>query len=355
LIQAQGEEQNTLFRAACEIRARRTGDWVTYSRKVFIPLTDLCRNACAYCGFAQRTRSPLARTLDSGEVLEIAATGRRAKCREALFSMGDKPERRFPSHRAWLCKHGYSSSVEYLAAMCRLVFEETGLLPHSNCGVLDREALGVLQQVNASLGMMLESTSGRLSNPGGAHHRCPDKVPGARFRVLKAAGELGVPFTTGLLIGIGESLEERIEALFAIRALHERYGHIQEVIIQNFRAKADTPFARRAEPEILDVARTAAVARLIFGHQINLQVPPNLSPGAHVLLLRSGINDWGGISPVTKDWINPEFVWPEVASLSASCGEAGLKLKERLPVYPEYFDRVAPLFRKQLSAWGQAA
>jgi len=269
--------------------------------------------------------------------------------------MGDKPERRFPSHRAWLCKHGYLSSVEYLAAMCRLVFEQTGLVPHSNCGVLDREALGVLQQVNASLGMMLESTSGRLSNPGGAHHRCPDKAPGARFRVLKAAGELGVPFTTGLLIGIGESLEERIEALFAIRALHERYGHIQEVIIQNFRAKAGTPFDRRAEPEILDVARTVAVARLIFGHQINLQVPPNLSPGAHVLLLRSGINDWGGISPVTKDWINPEFAWPAVASLSASCQEAGLRLKERLPVYPEYFDRVAPLFRKQLSAWGQAA
>ena len=235
------------------------------------------------------------------------------------------------------------------------MFERTGLVPHSNCGVLDREALGVLQQVNASLGMMLESTSSRLCNPGGAHHGCPDKAPGARLKVLEVAGELGVPFTTGLLIGIGESLEERIEALFRIRSLHERYGHIQEVIIQNFRAKPGTPFAGRAEPDALDVARTAAVARLIFGHHINLQAPPNLSPGAHALLLRAGINDWGGISPVTKDWINPEFAWPEVASLSASCQEAGLKLKERLPVYPEYFDRVSPLFRRQLEAWGQAA
>ena len=270
------------------------------------------------------------------EVLAIARAGRRAGCKEALFSLGDKPELRYPEHREWLEGLGFHSTVDYLQAMCRLVFEETGLLPHANPGVLSRAEMEMLQPVNASMGMMLESASRRLLAPGEAHYLCPDKVPDTRLRALKAAGELRIPFTTGILIGIGESLDERVDALFAIRDLNDTYGHIQEVIVQNFRAKADTQFAGRAEPTALDVARTAAVARLIFGAEINLQVPPNLTPDAYGFFLLSGINDWGGISPVTRDFINPEMAWPQIAALRAVTEEAGFELRERLTTYPEY-------------------
>jgi len=220
--------------------------------------------------------------------------------------------------------------------MCRLVFEETGLLPHANPGVLSRDEMRELQPVNISLGMMLETTSRRLLAPGQAHYRCPDKVPEVRLQALDTAGELGIPFTTGILIGIGETPEERVDALLAIRQLHEKYGHIQEVIVQNFRAKSDTLFAGRNEPSALDVARTAAVARLILGSQVNLQVPPNLTGDAYEFYLLAGINDWGGISPVTRDFINPEMAWPEVAALRSVTGAAGFTLRERLAAYPEY-------------------
>jgi FO synthase len=270
------------------------------------------------------------------EVLEVARAGRKAGCKEALFSLGDKPELRYPEYRAWLGERGLGSTIEYLRAMCALVFEETGLLPHANPGVLSREEMFELQPVNASMGMMLESTSRRLMAKGEAHYRCPDKVPEVRLQALRTAGELRIPFTTGILIGIGETAEERVEALFTIRDLHERYGHIQEVIVQNFRAKEDTLFAGRAEPTALDVARTAAVARLILGDQINLQVPPNLSPDAHGFFLLAGINDWGGISPVTRDFINPEMAWPQIRALQSVTEDAGFELRERLAVYPEY-------------------
>ncbi len=336
LIHARGGELLDLLKRAAEVRDRLTGRTVTYSRKVFIPLTNLCRDRCAYCGFARRPDDPLAHTMTPEEVLATAQAGRRAGCKEALFSLGDKPELRYPEYRAWLASRGYGSTVEYLHAMCRLVFHETGLLPHSNPGPLGREEMRMLQPVNASLGTMVESVSARLAANGAAHHGCPDKTPRARLAALEAAGELRIPFTTGILIGIGETPEERVDSLLAIRGIHERYGHIQEVIVQNFRAKADTPFADRAEPGALDVTRTAAVARLVFGGGTHLQVPPNLTACAYGFYLLAGIDDWGGVSPVTRDFINPEMAWPDLAALRSVTRDAGFELRERLAAHPEY-------------------
>src|SRR5579862_33800 len=336
LIHATGDELQQLLKEASLLRDLRTGRVVTYSRKVFIPLTNLCRDRCAYCTFAREAGDKSAHTMTPDEVLAVARAGKRAGCKEALFSLGDKPELRYPEHREWLERLGFHSTVEYLHAMCQMVFEETGLLPHANAGVLSREEMELLRPVNASMGMMLESTSRRLMQAGEAHYQCPDKLPDTRLRVLEAAGELKVPFTTGILIGIGETLEERVDALFAIREINETYGHIQEVIVQNFRAKADTQFAGRAEPPALDVARTAAVARLILGGAVNLQVPPNLSQDAYGFYLLSGIIDWGGISPVTRDFINPEMAWPQIETLRSVTREAGFELRERLAAYPEY-------------------
>ncbi|MEO8131139.1 MAG: 7,8-didemethyl-8-hydroxy-5-deazariboflavin synthase CofG [Bryobacteraceae bacterium] len=336
LIGATGDELAQLLDAARKTRNRRTGKTVSYSRKVFVPLTNLCRDRCAYCTFARPAEDSTAHTMTPGEVLAVAEAGRRAGCKEVLFSLGDKPELRYPAHRVWLAGQGFGSTIEYLAAMCKLVFEETGLLPHSNPGVLTRGDIDLLRPVNASMGMMLESTSDRLLEPGEAHYQCPDKTPAVRLRTLRNAGEARVPFTTGILIGIGETHEERVEALFAIKDLHDQYGHIQEVIIQNFRAKPDTLFAHRDEPGLLDLTRTAAVARLIFGEEVNVQVPPNLTPGGYSALLDAGINDWGGVSPVTCDFINPERAWPKLIHLRSVTARAGFELRERLPVYPRY-------------------
>ncbi len=328
-----------LLESAARVRDQRTGRIITYSRKVFLPLTNLCRDRCGYCTFARTPGDPKAHTMTPEEVLAIAEAGRRAGCKEALFSLGERPELRYPAYRRWLLDRGYETTIDYLAAMCRLVYERTGLLPHSNPGTLSHEEVAKLAPVNASLGMMLETASNRLLLAGMAHHACPDKVPAARLATLRAAGELGVPFTTGILIGIGETFEERTEALQAIREIHQRYGHIQEVIIQNFRAKPDTRFALQPEPDAEDLSRTAAMARLIFGSEIHLQIPPNLTPDSYGLFLRAGINDWGGISPVTLDHINPEKAWPEVRRLRQVTASAGFELRERLAVYPEYTTR----------------
>jgi FO synthase len=336
LIGATGPDPEDLFQAAAQLRELRTGRIISYSRKVFIPLTNLCRDRCGYCTFAREQGDPRAHTMTPDEVAGVAEAGRRAGCKEALFSLGERPEIRYPAYREWLADNGYASTIDYLAAMCRLVLEQTGLLPHANPGTMNHPEIEKLQPFNASMGMMLETVSDRLLRPGEAHHACPDKVPAARLATLKAAGELGVPFTTGILIGIGESLEERVDSLFAIREIHERYGHIQEVIVQNFRAKADTRFAQWPEPSALDLARTAAVARLIFGSEVNIQIPPNLTPESYGYFLRAGINDWGGISPVTLDFINPEKVWPEVRRLREVTTQAGFELRERLAVYPEF-------------------
>jgi 7,8-didemethyl-8-hydroxy-5-deazariboflavin synthase CofG subunit len=336
LIRATGNDLLDLLCEASEIRDRRSGRAITYSRKVFIPLTNLCRDRCAYCTFAREPGDRSAHTMTPEEVLAVARAGKKAGCKEALFSLGDKPELRYPEHREWLNRRGFRSTIEYLEAICRLVFEETGLLPHANPGVLSRDETQLLRPVNASMGMMLETTSARLMKRGEAHYQCPDKFPVARLEVLKDAGELGIPFTTGILIGIGETLNERVDTLLAIRDLHEKYGHIQEVIVQNFRAKPDTLFANKPEPTSLDLARTAAVARLIFGAEINLQAPPNLSHDSYGFLLLAGINDWGGVSPVTPDFINPEMAWPQIARLRTVTEEAGFELRERLTAYPHY-------------------
>jgi 7,8-didemethyl-8-hydroxy-5-deazariboflavin synthase CofG subunit len=358
LIRAGGGELLGLMREASAARDLRTGPVITYSRKVFIPLTNLCRDRCGYCTFAREPGDPKAHTMSPDEVLAVARAGQKAGCKEALFSLGDKPELRYPEYRDWLEQRGFRSTIEYLRAMCQLVFEETGLLPHANPGVLSREEMEQLRPVNASMGMMLETASRRLLDPGEAHHGCPDKVPKIRLAALETAGELRIPFTTGILIGIGETLDERVDALFAIRELNEKHGHIQEVIVQNFRAKPDTLFANRLEPTTLDVARTAAVARLILGAAINLQIPPNLSQDGYGFYLLSGINDWGGISPVTRDFINPEMAWPQIAALRSVTREAGFELRERLAAYPEYLHdsrwMPEPLRRRAL-AWTDAA
>jgi FO synthase len=336
LIEGTGSDVPTLMAAAGKLRDQYHGRTVTYSRKVFIPLTNLCRDVCGYCTFVKQPDEPEAHTMTPEEVLVVARTAKRAGCKEALFSLGDKPELKYPSHRRWLEERGYSTTIEYLRAMCELVYRETGLLPHVNPGVMTDEEVACLREVSVSMGIMLETASTRLLRPGGAHHRCPDKVPDKRLAMMDAAGRARAAFTTGILIGIGETAEERVDALFAINEMHDHYGHIQEVIIQNFRAKPDILMRDHPEPTLLDMLRTIAVARLVLGGQMNIQAPPNLTPDAYQLYLLAGINDWGGVSPVTRDFINPEKPWPKIAELAESSAGAGFELRERLALYPEY-------------------
>ena len=355
LAGATGADLAALMAAASRLRDRRSRRVVTYSRKVFIPLTNLCRDQCGYCTFVRRPGDPKAHTMTPDEVLAVAETGRRAGCKEALFSLGDKPELRYRSYRTWLTDRGYRSTLAYLREMCQLVFERTGLLPHANPGVLTPDDVTMLRPVNVSLGLMLESISPRLLEKGGAHRGCPDKVPNLRLATIAAAGEQGVPFTTGILIGIGETREERVDALFAIKELHDRYGHIQEVIVQNFRAKPDIRMRDWPEPGPLEMVRTIALARLILGREVAVQAPPNLTPEAYQFYLLAGIDDWGGVSPVTRDHINPERAWPKLDELRRVTAEAGYELRERLAIYPEYVRRaerfLADPLRGRVAAW----
>ena len=330
-----------LLQAAGAVRDRMKGRCVSYSRKVFIPLTHLCRDYCGYCTFRADPQAGVRPYMTPDDVLAVAEAGRVAGCKEALFSLGDQPERLFPEARDFLAKLGFDCTLEYLAAMCELVLEKTGLLPHSNPGVMGSEDLRRLRETNVSVGLMLESASPRLGRPGGAHWRAPDKVPALRLRTIGNAGHLSIAFTTGILIGIGETPEERVEALLAIRAAHERHGHIQEVIIQPFRVKPDIRMAQAPEPSNEDLLRTIAVARLILGGEMNVQSPPNLLSEDYPDLLQAGINDWGGVSPVTKDFINPEAAWPQISSLAARTASAGFVLRERLAIYPEFSSRPA--------------
>jgi FO synthase len=328
-----------LLAAATELRARGKGNKITFSKKVFIPLTTLCRDYCGYCTFRKDPGQPGAHFMTPEQVLALAEQGRRAGCKEALFSLGDQPERIFPEAREFLRSQGFARTLDYLAAMCELVLERVGLLPHANPGVMDKAILSRLKESNASVGLMLENASPRLMRDGLAHAKAPDKVPALRLRTMEEAGKLSVAFTTGILIGIGETPEERIDSLFLIRAMHERYGHIQEVIVQNFRAKPEIPMAGHPDPTLDDMLRTLAIARLILGPEMNLQAPPNLSYADFPRLLEAGINDWGGISPVTKDFINPEAAWPQIARLKAETESRGFLLSERLALYPEFFAR----------------
>jgi len=338
LAGARGAEHPALWAAAAAVRERGRAPGVTYSRKVFIPLTNLCRDVCSYCTFARDEDDPRVHTMSPDEVLAVAEAGARRGCKEALFCLGDRPEVRWPRYRDTLRRFGHESTHAYLVAMCREVLERTGLLPHPNAGILSRRELAELREVAPSQGLMLESTAERLCGPGGPHERAPDKRPATRLAMIAKAGELGIPFTSGILIGIGETARERVEALLALRALHERHGHLQEVIVQNFRAKADTPMGAAGEPGLLELMSACATARLVLGPDMNLQAPPNLSADYGPLLL-AGINDWGGISPLTPDFINPEAPWPNLERLAALCAEAGHALRERLTVYPEYAAR----------------
>ncbi|BCL15784.1 bifunctional FO biosynthesis protein CofGH [Micromonospora sagamiensis] len=342
LLTARGDALAELFAVAAGIRdaglreAGRPGV-ITFSKKVFVPLTRLCRDRCHYCTFATVPHRLPAAFLDRDEVLAIAREGAAQGCKEALFTLGDRPEERWPAARRWLDERGYDSTLDYLRACAVAVLEETGLLPHLNPGVLSWSELQRLKPVAPSMGMMLETTATRLwSEPGGPHFGSPDKEPAVRLRVLDDAGRVGVPFTTGILIGIGETLAERVDALFAIRRAQREYGHLQEVIVQNFRAKPDTAMRGMPDAELHDLAATVAVARVLLGPKARIQAPPNLIAGEYDLLLRAGIDDWGGVSPVTPDHVNPERPWPQLDELAKHTAAAGFTLRERLTVYPEY-------------------
>jgi 7,8-didemethyl-8-hydroxy-5-deazariboflavin synthase CofG subunit len=329
----------TLLSAALEVRQRFKPGIVTYSRKVFIPLTNLCRDYCGYCTFRRDPGQPGAHTMTPDEVLEVACAGEKLGCTEALFSLGDKPELAFPEMRESLRHLGYKSTLHYLEAMCELMLRETTLLPHPNPGLLSAEWVARLANVSPSMGLMLETTNASLLEAGAAHDNAPDKVPAKRLRTIEEAGKQNVPFTTGLLIGIGETTEDRVDTLLAIRKLHRRYGHIQEVIIQNFRAKPDIPMHDWPEPTQSEMMRTIAVARLLMP-DVNIQAPPNLSAPYYDELLDAGINDWGGVSPLTPDFINPEKPWPHLEQLKSRTEARGYRLRQRLPVYPEFVPAV---------------
>lgn len=338
LLGSDDRELDDLLEHASAMRNGGKGRVVTYSPKVFLPVTNLCRDRCRYCTFRKDPWDDGAWTMTAEEVQDWSRRGAKLGCHEALMCLGDRPETAFRQYRALLGVLGFESTIDYVVRCCEVALDE-GLWPHTNAGVLTGEELERLRPVNVSMGLMLENVSPRLMARGGPHHAAPDKDPAVRLRSIADAGDLKIPFTTGILIGIGETLEERADSLIAIRDLDDRYGHIQEVIIQNFRAKPEIPMAEAPEPGELEMARTVATARLVFGPDMNVQAPPNLSPNAHRLLLRAGINDWGGISPLTRDYVNPEAPWPHVARLAQTCAAEGFQLAPRLPIYSEFVER----------------
>jgi FO synthase len=329
-------DDGPLLSEAARLRDEGKGRIVTYSRKVFVPLTTLCRDRCTYCTFAKPPGAG-GMYLEPEEVLGVVKAGAGRDCTEALFTLGDRPEDRWPKAREFLAAHGHASTLSYVEAMSRLVMEETPLFPHANPGVMTREEMAALRPCNPSMGLMLENVSPRLLEKGMPHFDCPDKDPAIRLEVIDQAGELRVPFTTGILVGIGETNQEIIRSLLAIDERQRRWGCVQEVIVQNFRAKADTPMRGHAEPLPAWFARVVAVARWLLGPEMNLQVPPNLTEHFE-MYLKAGINDWGGVSPLTIDWVNPEQPWPHLEELAARTRAAGYELVPRLPVYPEFID-----------------
>jgi len=353
LITCSDDELPSLLTAATAARQRFKSNLITYSRKVFLPLTNLCRDYCGYCTFRRDPGQSGAHTMNPDEVLELAKAGEKLGCTEALFSLGDKPELAFPEMRSTLQRLGYKSTLHYLEAMCELVLRETSLLPHPNPGLLSAEWIARLSAVSPSMGLMLETTNDHLLAPGAAHDNAPDKLPARRLRTIEEAGKRQVPFTTGLLIGIGESPQDRVDTLLAIRELHQRYDHIQEVIIQNFRVKPQIPMRDWPEPSKGEMLRTIAVTRLLMPN-VNIQAPPNLSSPYYEELLDAGLNDWGGVSPLTPDYINPEKPWPHLGQLKLRTESKGYQLRQRLPVYPEFLadviERAQGLLSQKLHA-----
>ena len=338
LVSVHEHGLTALCEAAAAMRDLGKGRTVSFSPKVFIPLTHMCRDFCGYCIF-RKTPEQAGDTLymTPEQVLDVATAGQRLGCTEALFTLGERPELRYPEAKDWLANRGFDTTLEYLAYVSRLVLEETTLLPHANPGTMSRREMAALLPFNPSMGLMLESTSPALHAPGGAHEFAPSKRPRVRLRTIELAGELRLPFTTGILIGIGDTREDRIESLLAIRDLHRRFGHVQEVIVQNFRAKPGTAMADKLDADTIELLWSVAAARLILGPDANVQVPPNLSADIYHIYLGAGINDWGGVSPLTIDFVNPEAPWPALSQLKQHTESAGFRLMPRLPVYPEYF------------------
>jgi len=336
LALADFADTRTLADVAATLRDRGFLNLVTYSKKIFIPLTHLCRDVCHYCTFAQTPSKLDHPYMELDAVLDVARHGAEMGCKEALFTLGEKPELRYRAAREWLAGHGYSTTLEYLHDAAKAVFEETGLLPHLNPGNMTPGEIATLRPVSPSMGIMLESASGRLTEKGMPHYGSPDKVPAVRLKTLDDAGEAKIPFTTGILIGIGETRRERIESLLAIRDVHRRHGHIQEIIVQNFRAKPGTKMNSAPEPDLDDLLWTIALARILFGAEMSVQAPPNLSPGVLSQIVAAGINDWGGVSPLTPDFVNPEAPWPHLDELARETAVAGKELHERLTIYPKF-------------------
>jgi FO synthase len=351
LLTARGPDLERLMTVAARLRDLGHGSTVTYSRKVFIPLTMLCRDHCHYCTFAKPPAKLEAPFLSPEEVVAVAEAGRQLGCKEALFTLGDRPEERYPVAREWLAERGYASTLDYVRAMAITVIERTGLLPHLNPGVMTWDEMARLKHVAPSMGLMLETSSLRLSEKGGPHFGSPDKVPSVRLRTIEDAGRLAIPFTTGILVGIGETARERAESLLAIREVHRRYGHVQEVIVQNFRAKPGTAMHDAPEPGEEEFLAAVAATRVVLGPKMHVQAPPNLSePEQQLRLLEAGIDDWGGVSPLTPDHVNPERPWPQIQALAARTAERGLELRERLTIYPEFALRPDPYLAGKMRA-----
>jgi 7,8-didemethyl-8-hydroxy-5-deazariboflavin synthase CofG subunit len=335
LIECENTDLPAVMNAAAALRDRGKGRDVSYSRKVFLPVTNLCRDRCTYCTFRKDPDDPGAWTMTLDEIAAWSRRGGELGCKEALMCLGDKPELAFKEYRATLQSFGVSNTIEYVARACQTALNQ-GLLPHTNAGIMTCDEMRMLRPLNVSMGLMLESISPRLRQRGGVHQWAPDKDPAVRMRMIDEAGELRIPFTTGILIGIGDTPAERAQSLIGIRDSHDRYGHIQEVIIQNFRAKPEIPLADAPEPDRYEMARAIATARLVLGPAMNVQAPPNLSPHEIELFLDAGINDWGGISPLSKDYVNPEAPWPHLVALADRCARAGFHLIQRLAIYPDY-------------------
>ncbi len=352
LVHGSHRDLQGLCRAASITRDRGKGRTVTFSPKVFIPLTRLCRDFCGYCTFRQSPSEAATMYMTTEEALAVARAGQKLGCTEALFTLGEHPEQRYPEAREWLKAAGFQSTLSYLTHVSAETLAHTSMLPHANPGIMSRRELAALRPVNASMGVMLEILSERLCLEGGPHHLAPSKRPSVRLKTLDLAGQLKVPFTTGILIGIGETRKERIETLLAIRDSHRRYGHVQEVIVQNFRAKVDTAMGNHPDAATEDLLWTVAASRLILGPSVNLQVPPNLNHSDYPLFLNAGINDWGGVSPLTIDYVNPEAPWPQISQLRRRTETMGFQLKPRLPIYPEFFmerdDFADPAVRERL-------
>ncbi len=326
---------DSLLPIASQLRDQHKGRVLTYSPKAFLPITNLCRDRCSYCTFRRSPNDPKAKTMTLEEVDQVSRTAAQRGCIEALMCLGDKPEAVYPSYRDQLRAVGAGTTVDYVIMSCEAALK-AGLLPHTNAGLLSKSEMARLRPLNVSMGLMLENISPRLREKGQAHAAAPDKDPQLRLEMIRQAGELDIAFTSGVLMGIGETTTELIDSLLALRDVQNEFGHIQEIIVQSFRSKPDTPMRDWIDPDDQQLAQVLAITRLMMPN-MNIQAPPNLSPRAHALLIRAGINDWGGISPITADFINPEAPWPEIEALSATCGELGYRLQARLPVYPEYY------------------